>query len=154
MESVMEGTFALCQAAAEVMKPAGGGRLVCVTSRAGVGAPGFGQSHHALVAGGVRAFVRAAAPELRSIRVAINAVATSMIDLPGPPDGRVGPVDTAAEAIVGFLASTDHNLTGQVITVEGRKLSLLRPTASVGALTSSEQWTARELKEKWASISR
>jgi len=122
------------QAAAEVMDPAHGGAIVNLASVAGIVS-----ARNSIVYSGIKAGImgitRAAAAELGSRRIRVNAVAPSAVPTEGTvrnrsverdaqrvartPLGRLGTVDDIAN-VVCFLAGDESGfLTGQTIAADG-----------------------------------
>lgn len=127
--------------AARRMATAGGGAIVNISAASAQ------RAHRSVVAydttkGGIDAFTRAAALDLASLGIRVNAVAPGAIVVEAwgdlPPDelakrsetvplGRLGrPEDIAAA--VSFLCSEEASyVTGQVLAVDGGLLAQLRP---------------------------
>ena len=122
------------QAAAEVMHPERGGAIVNLASVAGIVS-----ARNSIVYSGIKAGVmgitRAAAAELGSRKIRVNAVAPSAVPTEGTlrnrsierdaqriartPLGRLGTVDDIARVIC-FLAGDESGfLTGQTVTADG-----------------------------------
>lgn len=126
----MKGVFFCTSAAVKVMKP--GSKVVSISSIASlIGFPNL--VHYCASKGGVNGFTRAAALELASKGINVNAVAPGAIETPGAnmteemkkeflpliPANRMGKPIDIANAVV-FLASDGADyITGQVITVDG-----------------------------------
>lgn len=131
----LRGTFLTCQAAGRVMVDQRYGRIVAMSSQAGiVGIP----DHVAYSAskGGINMMVKVLALEWAPCGVTVNAVAPTFVRTPGTaerlddptylaevlariPAGRVATVDDVAAA-VGFLASPGAAMiTGVVLAVDG-----------------------------------
>ena len=126
------GTFAFTRAAVPVMRAAGYGRIVNVTSYSGLHG-NLGQANYSAAKAGIVGFTRTAAKELARFGITVNAVspnaATAMVDaVPEPrraelealaPMGRFGdPMEMAAA--VGFLACQEAGyITGVVLPVDG-----------------------------------
>jgi NAD(P)-dependent dehydrogenase (short-subunit alcohol dehydrogenase family) len=119
-----------------IMKRAGGGRIVLVSSAAGLAASPTAALPYSVSKAAVAALPRILAPELAAIGVLINAVAPGKFlnpDWPEDPDqlsryqatvpiGRLASGDEVAE-LIGFLGSAANTyLTGQTVLQDGGRL--------------------------------
>jgi NAD(P)-dependent dehydrogenase (short-subunit alcohol dehydrogenase family) len=119
------------------MRRAGGGRIVLVSSTAGLSASPTAALSYAVTKAAVAALPRLLAPELAASQVLINAVAPGKFANPDWPDekdkvkryersvplGRLASVDEVA-ALIGFLISSANTyVTGQTIVQDGGRLS-------------------------------
>ncbi len=119
------------------MKRAGGGRIVLVSSTAGLLASPTAALSYSVAKAGVAALPRLLASELASSGVLINAVAPGKFFNPDWPDepekvkryersvplGRLASAEEVA-ALIGFLGSEANTyLTGQTIVQDGGRLS-------------------------------
>lgn len=119
------------------MKRAGGGRIVLVSSTAGLLASPTAALSYSVAKAGVAALPRLLASELASSGVLINAVAPGKFFNPDWPDepekvkryersvplGRLASAEEIA-ALIGFLGSEANTyLTGQTIVQDGGRLS-------------------------------
>ncbi len=135
MEVNLRGLFFCCQAAGRVMLEQGSGRIVNISSQAGV----VGIRDHAVYSaskGGVNMLTKVLALEWAERGVTVNAVAPTFIYTPGTaerldqpeylegvldrlPLGRVGTTTEVAGAVI-FLASPAGALVnGHVLLVDG-----------------------------------
>jgi NAD(P)-dependent dehydrogenase (short-subunit alcohol dehydrogenase family) len=135
MDVNLKGLFFVTQAAARVMVPQGYGRIVHLSSQAGL----VGIRRHAVYSaskGGVNLLTKVLALEWAEHGVTVNAVAPTFIRTPGTaerlddpefaadvlariPAGRFGTTGDVAAAVV-FLASPAAGLvTGTVLPVDG-----------------------------------
>lgn len=160
---VARGTFRVTQAAARRMvEQRRGGHIVNTTGAAGlVGA--IGQSAYASACAAVYGLTRALAIELKKHHIAVNALApvarTRLTEtLPmftALGDDTLGPRFVAPAAL--FLASSRvGELTGEVLSVAGSKLSTWRMQESRGVLGDDPRtpWRAEEIQARWFDLSR
>jgi NAD(P)-dependent dehydrogenase (short-subunit alcohol dehydrogenase family) len=121
------------------MRRAGGGRIVLVSSTAGLSASPTAALSYAVTKATVGALPHLLAPELASLQVLINAVAPGKFVNPDWPDdpnkvkryersvplGRLASADEVA-ALISFLSSSANTyVTGQTIVQDGGRLSAL-----------------------------
>lgn len=124
----LKATFFCAQAAARIMLPAGGGRIVNISSLGGI-RPWANNAHYCASKAGVihmtRALAKAWAPA-----VTVNSVAPGVIPfgeageervkkmIADTPAKRAGTGQDIAEAVLFFLAGPSF-VTGQVLAVDG-----------------------------------
>jgi NAD(P)-dependent dehydrogenase (short-subunit alcohol dehydrogenase family) len=128
----LSGVFFMTRAASRIMRAAGSGRIVNISSASWLG--NIGQANYAAAKAGVVGLSRTAAKELARSQVTVNAICPGFIDtemtraIPDAireqqvakiPLGHAGqPADVAA--VVAFLASDEAGyITGEVINVGG-----------------------------------
>jgi NAD(P)-dependent dehydrogenase (short-subunit alcohol dehydrogenase family) len=135
MDVNLKGLFFCCQAAGRIMLDEGTGRIINMSSQAGV----VGIRDHAVYSaskGGVNLLTKVLALEWSDRGVTVNAVAPTFVYTPGTaerldnpeylgavldrlPIGRVGSTTDVAGAII-YLASPAGSLvTGHVLLVDG-----------------------------------
>ena len=135
LETNLKGTWAVCRAAAPVLKRAGCGRVVIVSSTAGQrGEAHF--SNYAASKGGQLAFMKSLASELAPHGINVNAVAPGWVDtemtteaLSGPaaraeavreiPLGRIATPEEIALPILFLCSAWARHMTGSVLSVNG-----------------------------------
>mgnify|MGYP006084623907 FL=1 len=129
------GTFLCTREAAKLMVD--GGSVITLSSIAGLA--GWGPVHYSSAKGAVLGFTRAAARELGSLGIRINAIAPGVIDTPMTEDideamlapmvmmtplGRKGTAKEVADTAL-FLASSESSfITGQWISPNGGLITI------------------------------
>lgn len=131
----LKGLFFCCQAAGRIMLEQGSGRIVNMSSQAGV----VGIRDHAVYSaskGGVNLLTKVLALEWSSRGVTVNAVAPTFIYTPGTaerldqpeylarvldriPIGRVGSTTDVAAAVIYLASPAGGMVTGHVLLVDG-----------------------------------
>jgi len=140
-EANLDGAFWFAQATATAMKAARGGRIVNISSGAGLGVSKTGIQAYAAAKAGLIGLTRQLGHELGPFGITVNSVAPGFVrsnptterqwEAYGPEgqrllvDGialkRLGSVDDIAHAVL-FLASEQAGwITGQVLSVDGGK---------------------------------
>lgn len=133
VSTCLYGSFAVFRAALPAMRSHGSGRLVAITSAAGLWGR-RGAANYAAAKAGIHGLVRSLAKETGRWGVTVNAVAPGVIDTSGAtsldPSTLEGQRDWVAlrrlgtceevSAVVRFLSSDDASyVTGQVVVVDG-----------------------------------
>ena len=137
IEANLNSVVFTIQAFLPVMTRAGGGRIVLVSSAAGLSASPTAALSYSVAKSAVAALPRLLAPELAASQVLINAVAPGKFANPDWPEdarqvkayettiplGRLASADEVA-ALIGFLSSGANSyVTGQTILQDGGRLS-------------------------------
>lgn len=133
----LDAAFWLVRAAAPLMRAAGGGSVVLVTSINGERGK-FGQANYTAAKAGLIGFGRTAARELGRFGVRVNLVAPGWIEtemtagLPVAAKaraveetalGRAGSPEDVATAILFLVSDMSRHVTGQVLRVDGGQLT-------------------------------
>jgi 3-oxoacyl-[acyl-carrier protein] reductase len=119
------------------MRQAGGGRIVLVSSTAGLSASPTAALSYSLSKAGLAALPRLLAPELATLNVLINAVAPGKFNNPDWPDdpeqvkrykkrvplGRLASAEEVAALIVFLASAANGYITGQTIVQDGGRLA-------------------------------
>jgi len=135
MDVNLRGLFFACQAAGRIMLEQGSGRIINMSSQAGV----VGIREHAVYSaskGGVNLLTKVLALEWSSRGVTVNAVAPTFIYTPGTaerldqpeylegvlsrlPIGRVGTTTDVAAAVLYLASPAGGMVSGHVLVVDG-----------------------------------
>jgi NAD(P)-dependent dehydrogenase (short-subunit alcohol dehydrogenase family) len=135
MDVNLKGLFFCCRAAGRIMLEQGSGRIVNMSSQAGI----VGIRNHAVYSaskGGVNLLTKVLALEWSERGVTVNAVAPTFIYTPGTaerldqpeflegvvsriPIGRVGTIDDVAAAVIYLASPAGSMVTGHVLVVDG-----------------------------------
>ena len=135
MDVNLKGLFFCCRAAGRIMLEQGHGRIVNVSSQAGL----VGIRDHAVYSaskGGVNLLTKVLALEWSSRGVNVNAVAPTFIYTPGTaerldqpeylagvleriPAGKVGTITDVAGAIIYLASPASDIVTGHILAVDG-----------------------------------
>jgi 2-deoxy-D-gluconate 3-dehydrogenase len=131
----LRGLFFCCRAAGRVMLEQGSGRIVNMSSQAGI----VGIRNHAVYSaskGGVNLLTKVLALEWSARGVTVNAVAPTFVYTPGTaerlddpeflqgvldriPIGRVGSIEDVAAAVIYLASPAGALVTGHVLVVDG-----------------------------------
>ncbi len=132
MRTNLDGVFNCCQAVMRPFLKQKGGRIVNISSIAGIYG-NSGQANYASAKAGVIGFTKSLSKEIGSRGITVNAVAPGLIDtemtekldekvkeesLQRISLGRFGTPEEVAAAVLFLVAAGDY-ITGQVIAVDG-----------------------------------
>lgn len=133
IDTNLKSVFNCCKAVARGMVRQRSGRIINITSVAGI-AGNAGQTNYAASKAGVIGFTKSLAKELASRHITVNAVAPGFVptaltsDLPedlrqaaidATPLGRFGEPEEIAAAVSFFASDESSFITGQVLSVDG-----------------------------------
>lgn len=165
----LKGTFAMTQQAgrhwrAQAESGAKADRSIINTSSgSGLFNPLPTQANYAAAKAGVAAISTVAALELRRYGVRVNCFAPSAhrtrltVDVPGVPmdtaPGRTGPNDPGnSSALVGYLATADCPVSGQVFRVYDRAIGIAQGWSISEEVRGEEEWTVGGVGRALAAI--
>lgn len=128
----LRGTFLCTQSFARLRRNSNGGAIVNLASTAGFSARA-GASHYSTSKAGITMFTKAAALELGSLGIRVNAVAPGLIEVRDDqvskayrdhfltmiPRGRTGRAPDISGTIAFLLSDDADYINGEVITVDG-----------------------------------
>jgi len=136
----LTGPFLLCQAVLPLMREAGRGRIVNVSSSAGRSVSTLGGAHYTASKAGLLGLTRALAKEVAPIGITVNAVCPGLIDTPmardttSPeelkafidsfPAQRLGTPDEIGDLVVFLCSDQAAYITGASIDINGGDLMM------------------------------
>ena len=149
----LRGTWACSAAAARAMRTAGG-RIVNITSGAGLFGM-FGQANYAAAKAGIIGLTRVMDLELRRFGIAVNALApvartdmTAVFDtgavahqLPFPPPESVAPI------VVYLAGDAGSHLHGQVLSFDGTQLSVWSQPQATSTWARPQGWAPGSFRD-------
>lgn len=146
------GAFWVTLPAWKLMRDQNYGRVVNTTSAAGLFG-NFGQTNYGAAKMGLVGFTRALAQEGRNRNILANVIApganTRMTeDLLGPAADALDPA--AVTPVVVYLASGECDVTGQILSVAGGRVSRIVIAEPLGYY--SAQLTPEQVRDNWATI--
>ncbi len=157
----LDGTFFCMRNAIQRMVDQGnGGSIVNTTSVSGMFG-NFGQGNYATAKAGIYGLTLTAAIELRKYHIRVNAIApiafTQMTEnlpmMKQRPEANREFSPDHVPPVVAFLASDQaRDISGKVIAVEGRALSLFQMTQTVPLVAESDVWTAQQVHDAWTKL--
>jgi NAD(P)-dependent dehydrogenase (short-subunit alcohol dehydrogenase family) len=149
----LRGTWACSAAAARAMRTSGG-RILNITSGAGLFGM-FGQANYAAAKAGIIGLTRVMDLELHRFGIQVNALApvartdmTAVFDsgpvahqLPFPPPESVAPI------VVYLAGAAGSHLHGQVLSFDGTQLSVWSHPEATSTWVQPGGWTAESFKD-------
>lgn len=160
LATILRGTFLVVRAASRAMAKAAQPGSIVVTSSASAFYGQIAQAHYAAANAGVIALARTAAVELKKQGTRVNVIVplarTRMTE--ELPMFRTVTAETMGPAFVTplalFLASDlSRDVTGEVLGVAGGRAYAFKTRESNGAFRE-RPWTAEEIRDAWASVTR
>jgi NAD(P)-dependent dehydrogenase (short-subunit alcohol dehydrogenase family) len=157
----LTGTFLCTQAAAQVMKDQGAGRIVNTTSISGL-LGNFGQSNYSAAKAGIYGLTRTASIELQRYGIMVNAVApvaktrlTEDLPMFAKIEDTLSP-EHVAPAHLYFASELSGDRTGYVLAVAGARMSVFKIVESAGKYKEADGgiWTAAEIADHFEAIAK
>jgi NAD(P)-dependent dehydrogenase (short-subunit alcohol dehydrogenase family) len=159
---LLRSSFLCAQAAAKHMVARGGGGRILLTSSI-VGLVGTaGLPAYAAAKAGIYGLARVASMELQPHSITVNVLSPIAYtrltkDLPvmaTVPNAETLFSPTYVADVTLFLASdAAADITGTIVDVQGKQVSIMRMAQGAGALPTGDRWTPAELRERWAELS-
>ena len=154
----LTGAFFATRAAAARFQRSGGGRIVLTTGVAGM-LGNYGEPAYSAAAAGVYGVMRAASIELQRHGIFVNAVAPLAktrltADLPMFEHVDTMTPDHVAPAYLFFVSGLSGDLTGNVLSVAGGRISTYNVAETNGRFKDSADgvWTAEEIRDQWSAV--
>ena len=148
----LKGLFCVTRPAVAIMREQKSGRVINITSHAGLQG-NMGQTNYSAAKAGVVGFTLTAALELAKYNVTINAIApmawTRMVAaIPGIKEPPGVNVKCVAPVAVYLASDAAQEITGQIIAVRGNKVALMSPAREVAAIYSEKEiWTPQQISD-------
>jgi NAD(P)-dependent dehydrogenase (short-subunit alcohol dehydrogenase family) len=159
----MKGTYYCSQAVCRQLKvQSSGGRIINTTSVSGL-MGNFGQANYSAAKAGIYGFTRTLSMEMARAKVTVNAIApvafTRMTEdlkmVQALPNAKEMLAPDHISPVALFLASDlSADINGTIVGVMGTKVSVYRMIETAGTTPKGATWTAQELRERWAEISK
>jgi NAD(P)-dependent dehydrogenase (short-subunit alcohol dehydrogenase family) len=159
----MKGTYYCAQAVCRQLKVQNsGGRIINTTSVSGL-MGNFGQANYSAAKAGIYGFTRTLSMEMARAKVTVNAIApvafTRMTEdlkmVQAIPNAKEMLAPDHISPVALFLASDlAADINGTIVGVMGTKVSVYKMIETTGTTPKGATWTAQELRERWAEISK
>lgn len=125
------------------MRTRNSGSIINVTSGAHLGIPGM--STYGASKGAVASMTWGWALDLADLAIRVNAISpiarTRMTEASGTSGGSQPEPEMIAPLVVYLLSDEAKDVTGQVLRLDGERLSALRPARFAEPISSAEEWT-------------
>jgi NAD(P)-dependent dehydrogenase (short-subunit alcohol dehydrogenase family) len=159
---LLRSTFLCVQGASRHMVARGGGGRIIVTSSI-VGLVGSaGMPAYAAAKAGIYGLARVASMELKPNNITVNVLSPIAYtrltkDLPvmanTPNASSLFAPEYVADVTLFLASDAAGEVTGNVVDVQGKQVSLMSMKQGAGILPKGDRWTPAELRERWAELS-
>jgi hypothetical protein len=153
----LKGHFCLSKPACVLMREQKSGRIINMTSHAGLQG-NAGQANYAAAKAGIVGFTRTVALDMAKYNVTVNAVApmawTRLVaTIPGLQQPPGWDPSYVAPLVVYLASDAAQEVTGQVVTIRGNKIALFsQPREIAAAYTDKEIWTPEEIARVFPAV--
>ncbi len=145
LEVNVVGLFNCARAAVGPMLSQGRGSIVNVTSGAHTGQPGL--STYGATKGAVASFTYGWSGELRDRGVRVNAVSPMASTPMSHNNPALARAETIAPAVLFLLSDRAKDITGQIVRLTGKHLSIMCHPANRAPVLEREVWTLETVAE-------
>lgn len=150
----LKGHFTVFRTAAALMRKQESGSLIGFTSGAFVGS--VAQANYSAAKGGIVSLVRSAAVGLHRYGVRANAIApiarTRMSASVPQELAEMGDPEDVAPMVVYLLSDAAKDVTGQVYTVVGGRISVWNQPAEVRSMRTEGRWDPRDIAARFDEV--
>jgi NAD(P)-dependent dehydrogenase (short-subunit alcohol dehydrogenase family) len=155
----LKGTFLCTRHAAPIMKEKGYGRIINITSSAGLRG-NFGQTNYSAAKAGIAGMTLTWALELSKYGITVNAMAPSAVTrmttglIPGAEQKVPPEMDPALNApLIAFLASERAgHVNGQIFGRRGYTYTIFQQYRVVAGMYSASGWTAEAVAKNFDAV--
>ena len=152
LETNVVGVFNCARAAVGPMLSQGAGSIVNITSGAHTGQVGL--SLYGATKGAVASMTYGWAGELRDRGVRVNAVSPMASSPMSNFNPRLPPPEANAPAVLFLLSDLSKDVTGQIVRINGRSLSLMSHPANRAPVLERDVWTLESVAEAFDQVLR
>ncbi|MGH9028464.1 MAG: SDR family oxidoreductase [Acidimicrobiales bacterium] len=150
----LKGHFTVFRTAAAIMRKQESGSLIGFTSGAFAGS--VAQANYSAAKGGIVSLVRSAAAGLHRYGVRANAIApiarTRMSANVPQELAEMGDPEDVAPMVVYLLSDAAKDVTGQVYTVVGGRISVWNQPAEVRSMRKEGRWKPEEIASRFDEV--